>query len=478
MMTTGAGDRAASLENSRRSILPKDDFSTGAPPVVPFQYRLTRALVRLWFSLFFRKIRVLNPETLPASGAALLLVSHPASFIDALLLCAALKRQVCCFLEPRFLRGPLRALLGGLLGMVPNPPATEGAQAAVERGCDTLSKGQAVVIFAEQLAARPGEAPRFSPTPAMIALRAEARNSGLLGLELIPVHLFLPVAQLYASELLIHLGSPLVPKEYLARGGSMPEQARALAAATEGACRQNVFRLHAEDVRQFLADLEEIFRADLQESWAARPNWRQKIGGFELSRFIAEWVEQLNGLHPGQLVALRDLVGTYREASRRCSLARLEVEQSGDWNTMAWRRLAGWAETAVGLPIAFYGFVNHLLACLILFRVGLMSKEERTGETARWVIRALVVIGSYSVHILLCDRWFGRTVAGYYAPTLPISGLYLWRYLWLLNNRSRPLLLDRRVRREAAKLLRMRKGLIQEVNSARDIYAEMLGLAH
>jgi 1-acyl-sn-glycerol-3-phosphate acyltransferase len=458
--------------------LPTGDFSTGTAQAAPFRYRLTRALVRLWFSVSFRKIRVLDPDTLPESGAALLLVSHPASFLDALLLCAALKREVRCFLEPRLLRGPLRALLGGLLGMVPYPPATEGAQEAVERACDALSKGQAVLIFAEDHAAGPGETPRFSPTPAMIALRAEARNSGLLGLELFPIHLFLPVAQLYASELLIHLGSPLVPKEYLARGGNMTEQARALAAATEEACRQNVFRLHADDVRQFLADLEEIFRADLQESWAARPNWKQKIAGFELSRFIAEWVEQLNGLHPGQLVALRDLVETYREASRRCSLARLEVNQSGDWITTAWRRLAGWAESAMGLPIAFYGFVNHLLACLILFRSGLMSKEEGTGEGTRWVIRALVVIGGYAVQILLCDHWFGRTVAGYYALTLPLSGLYLWRYLWLLNNRSRPLLLDLRVRREAAKLLRMRKGLIQEVNSARDVYAERLGLAH
>ena len=473
-----AAQRVRSFEKPRRKILSKGDFSPAVVPTASFRYRTVRALVRIWVSAFFRKIRVLNPEALPERGAALLLISHPASFLDALLLTAAFNRQVHCLLERRFLRGPMRGWLGWFLGMVPYESAGDGSQRAMERACDMLSQGQAAWIFAEEQVAKPGEPPRFSTTPAVIALRAEARTSGQLGLKVLPVHLFLPVAQLYSSELLVHIGAPLVPREYLAQGGNMSEQVRALAAATEEACRQNVFRLHAADVKQFLADLEEIFRAELQESWAARRDWRQKMEGFELSRFIAAWVEQLNGLHPGQLVALRDLLDSYREANRRCSLGRLEVEQSGDWIKTPWRRLAAWVESALGLPLALYGLVNHLAPGLILFRARLLKQEAGKGEAARWVIRALVVAGCYALQILLCAHWFGRSVAGYYAPTLPVSGVYLWRYLWLLRNRSRPLLLDLRVRRDATKLVRMRKGLIQEVNAARDVYAGMLGLAH
>lgn len=456
----------------------ESDFATGQLPRVSFRYRLVRALVRIWIGVFFRRIRVLNPQAEPESGAALLLVSHPASFLDALLLIAALKRQVHCFLPRPFLRGPARGLLGWLLGMVLYEPVGDGSPGAIGLACDALAKGRAVLLFVEEQMAKPGEAPHFSPTPAVVAMRAEARASGQLKLEILPIHLFLPVAQLYSSELLIHIGAPLIPRECLARGGNMSEQARSLAVAMEEACRQNVFRLQAGDVNQFLADLEEIFRADLLEAWVARPNWKQKMEGFALSRFIAEWVEQLNSLHPGQLVALRDLLEAYREANRRCSLSRLEVEQSGEWIKTQWRKLAGWTESALGLPVALYGFVNHLVACLILYRAGLLSKEADKNGAAKWSGRALVVVACYTVQILLCAYGWGRIVAGYYALTLFPSGLYLWRYLWLLRNRSRPLLRDLRARREASKLVTMRKGLIQEVIAARNVYAERLGLAH
>ena len=456
----------------------ESDFSTGQLPPLTFRYRLTRALVRIWISVFFRRVRALNPESVPESGAALLVVSHPASFLDALLLIAALERQVHCFLASKFLRGPARGSLGWLLGMVHYDPAGEGSPDSIGLACDALAKGHAVLLFVEEEVAKLGEVPHLSPTPAVIAMRAEARTSRQLGLELLPIHVFLPVAQLYTSEVLVHVGAPLLPKEYLAKGGNMSEQARLLAAAMEEACRQNVFRLHAAEIEQFLADLEEIFRAELLSAWEARPYWRQKIEGFELSRFIAECVEQLNGLHPGQLVALRGLLDSYRESHRRCSLDRLEVEHAGEWISTPWRKLAGWTESALGLPIALYGFLNHLVICLILYRAGLITGDSGKNATARWTARGLILAVCYAAQILLCDGLLGRIIAGYYALALLPSGLYLWRYLWLLRNRARPLFLDLRARREASRLLRLRKGLIQEVNAARNVYAERLGLAH
>jgi hypothetical protein len=54
------------------------------------------------------------------------------------------------------------------------------------------------------------------------------------------------------------------------------------------------------------------------------------------------------------------------------------------------------------------------------------------------------VVGSYAVQIVLVDRIMGRAVAGYYAATLPVSGAYLCRYRWLLQQRTRILLLGLR----------------------------------
>jgi hypothetical protein len=297
-----------------------------------------------------------------------------------------------------------------------------------------------------------------------------------LGLKMFPVHIFLPVGQLHSSELLIHIDVPIAAGEYLLKQEDPSEQARGLAAALDEACRQNVFRLHPEDVQQFFSDLEEVLRADLQDTWTAQRNRKQKMDGFELSRLVTEWVDELNCLHPGQLVALRNSLDLYREARRRWSLGQLEVEQSGEWIQTSWRRIAAWTESVLGLPVALFGLVNHLLAWLILERAGLFQKKEAEPQAMKWLGRALVVMVCYALQILLCAYWLGRTRAGYYALILPISGAYLWRYVWYVRHRTRPVWIDLRVRKDAVKLARMRKVLIRDVNAARDVYLETLEL--
>jgi hypothetical protein len=432
----------------------------------------------VWISLFVRKIRVANPAVLPEAGAAMLLIGHPASFIDAVTLIAAFEREVICLLDRRLLRGLLRATLARFFGMIPFEVEGEGFRGAMERAQAVLRSGQTLIVFASDQPAKPGETATSFSQPAAMAMQAEAQSSGELWLEVFPVHVFLPGAQLSSCEMLIYLDAPLIPREYLARGKNLTEQARALAAAAEESCRQNVLRLQPEDIRHFLSDLEELLRADLQETWEAKPNWKQKVDGFVLSQFVGECIEQLNGIHPGELVALRDLLATYREGQRRCGLAQLELEQVQEWLHSSWRRILCWVGSVVGFPLAAYGAVNHLVPAIIMYFTGLFENKEGQNQTAKWALRAVILLGSYALQILICAYWLGRTITGYYAPLLPLSGVLLLGYLWLVWYRTRFLLLDFRSARLSAKLVPMRQELIRELNAARDAYAETLGLAH
>ena len=455
-----------------------DEFSPTQVPPAPFRYRFLRTVIRIWVTLFFRRVRCLNPEALPGAGPALLIIGHPGSFLDALLLVAAFERPVHCFLDRRFLQGLWRELFSWFLGFIPFEAEGEGSRQAIERACEVLGHGHTLLTFAEDRVAKPGEAAHLYSAAAAIAVQAESNNSGQLGLEMFPVHLFLPVAQLYSSELLIYIDAPLIPGEFLGDGGNVAAQARALAAASEEACGKNVFRLHSEEISQFLSDLKDVLRTELQEDWAARPNWKQKVDEFELSGFVAEWVDHLNRLHPGQLAALRDSVDTFREARRRCALGQLEVEQAGTWMGASWRRITSWIESVAGLPLALYALINHLAPVLILYGTGLLKTKAGEVQTMKWLIRGLVVVACYALQIWLCAHWFGRTIAGYYALALPVSGAYLWRYAWLAQHRTRLLFLDARVGQQTAKLVPMRKTLIREINAARNVYVEMVGLPY
>ena len=289
-------------------------------------YRFWRGLVRGWFALSFRRIRLLGGEKLPLTGPTLLAVNHPASFLDALILVAAIDRPVSCLLGQKLIRGFWPGLLARRLGMIPYgigessggaPEPGSGAPMgpALEACCDALAREGAVAVFAEPQAANSKGG--LALTAASIAIEAEGRQASRLGLVLLPLHLYLPVKQSPSRELLIYADAPLPPGEHVIPGRELMGQSRALAALLESRFRENAFRLQPEDLKLFTSDLEEILRANLEEDWASRANWKQKVEGFQLSGFVAEWAEQVNYLNPGRLVALRESLEAWRETRRR-----------------------------------------------------------------------------------------------------------------------------------------------------------------
>lgn len=442
-------------------------------------YRFCRALVRIWFALSFHKIRLLHGEELSGSAPAIFAVSHPESFLDALILVAAFDRQVHCLVERKRLRGPLARLLARGLSIIPWEPGDTNWAPVVEACTSALAKGNAVVIFAQPHGSQPGEPAELAVNAASLALEAEARHSGQLGLVLSPVHMFLPVVRSQSSELLIYIDAPLFPRDYeVTEGGDFSRQVNKLAGVVERRYRQNAFRLQPEDLKQFASHLEEVLRVELAEDWALRPNWKQNLEEFQLSGFAVEWAEQLNYLNPGRLVALRESVDAWRQARRRCALQQLEVETTGKWINSPMRRVAVWLETLVGLGVALYGLANHLLILLLLYFTGSLKKESGRDPTVNWLIRGMVVLGCYAGQSLLVALLSSRATAGYYAPTLPLSGLYVWRYLWLLPHRTRPAFQALSLPMQASKVRRMRREFIEDFNEALAVHVEALGLPH
>jgi len=457
------------------STSPAKSLGAGSVVAAPPVYRAVRGLLRLWLGAFFGKIRLLHAGTSFDSGPALLMVHHPPGFLDALILITAFARQVCCLVPRQLLQGPARAFVARSLRMVPYDSAGTNWESVLAACGERLASGVAVVVFSDPRTLQ-GNGP-VSPTlrAASIAVEAESRHAGDLGVTLYPVDLFLPVESLQAAEMLIYINAPVPAIEYYRGGGKPEDRALALATALDEARQQNAFRLPENDLRHFQADLEEVLRRDLDDDWKTRPNWKQSTGDLRLSRFAIELVRQLNGFNPGRLAALRESLHLYQEAERVSLLHQCEADVA-PWFPSAWRRLAAWCETLIAAPIAGYAFLNHTLAGIILLVTGLSRKSPGPTPPGKWLARALVVLASYAVQITICHHFLGRVDAGYYAVSLPASGLYLWRYAWLLRHRTRLFYDVARTGSQHAKLRRRRKAFLREFDAARDAYAEMIGL--
>ncbi len=451
------------------------EFAPNPAPDIPFIYRFWRGVIRLWFALTFRKIRVLHEDRLLEPDPAFLLVSHPESFYDALILVAGFERQVRCLVLARLVKGLLPTILARGLGMIGYTP--ENLPATLETCRALLAENAAVVTFVA-----PGPANSLGSLAthaASIALTAEGPNSALGGLMLFPIHLFVPVGHARTKEVLVDVDRPEIAQDLISSAvGSEQDRTREVARQLEMRCQENSFRLQPSALSDFLADLEHALRDGLKDEFESHPAGKQKLEGFELSRFVVHWAEQMNYLHPGLLVSLREMLAAWREASRKGALHRLETEKAGAWLNTLLGRAVVLLETVLGFPLAVYGLVNHLISLAVLYWTGLLKKATDRDKFTTWLWRSLVILGSYILQVILVAHFWGRRGAGYYLPSLPVSGLYLWRYTWLLPHQSRIAFLSMNRSVETSGSTRLRKDFLHEIYQALDLHAEMLGLPH
>ncbi|HEX5484062.1 MAG TPA: 1-acyl-sn-glycerol-3-phosphate acyltransferase [Terriglobia bacterium] len=438
-----------------------------------------RGALRLWFGLLYRRIRVLNSEAISRSGPALLVVNHLSGFAGALILNAAFDRPVHCLLEHGRLKGLLARACAHSLGVITYEYEGESWPSTLQACCEILDHEGLVVAFARQQASNLEDSVGFAPEAAELALEAQAYLERGAPLPIHPVNLFLPAPPSQSSEVMVRVGAPL---SGISRTGAleagMVRTFKAIDGEIERACRQNPFRLRPEDMAQFTANLEEVMREDFAESWERRAHWKQKVEDFELSPFLVRLLNQLNSGHPGRLVALRESLQAYREARRQNALFRLKTEMAGEWSQSKWRRLAGWIETLLGFPVACYGFLNLLIAWLVIHLSGLLRKGLWDATPREWAVRGGIVLACYAGQIALAAHFLPREEVGYYAPSLFLSGGYFLRYVWLVEHRSKLLIHAAGKSRRAAKLRQLRKMLIGELKRDQDRYATIWKIAH
>jgi hypothetical protein len=422
-----------------------------------------RKLIRGWCVLTSRKVRLLPAGDLTAEGPVLFAISHPASLWAALVLATAFERPVHCLLPKSLVRGPLARFLTRHLGVILHEGEKPDSEATLRAAINALAGGGALVVFADPCATGQGASGASASTAAALVWRAEAQHVGRR-VAVYPVHLFLPEPGGKSREILIFVDSALIRPEDGSEALAQDAVAPAFVAALESRFQENAFQLRPADLKYFLADLEEVLRAGLQEDWASRPDWKQDAEGFVLSRLVTEWVKQTNYLQPGRLVALRQSLDDYRSLQRQCARRELEVKGGESPLGSGWRQASLWFEVLLGLPIALYGLLNHLLIGLVLFLAGSFRRDNPRARSTEWILRGAVTLGFYTLQIFLVAHRWGRAAAGYYAPTLPLSGWYLWRYVGLVGPQARLLLLSLTLPTLTRRIQRLRHELLEELD--------------
>jgi len=278
-----------------------------------FSLRLVYAVFGIALSLFFRRIELVNADSLPEKSGLIFVSNHPNALIDPALVFIALPRRIAFLAKSTLFKIPVFGFLIRTVGALPLY-RQQDAGADVSKNQETfavarelLKTGGAIALFPEGVS---HDSPQLLPLKtgaARIALGAVSvgQNPASLDLQIVPVGLFYTNKTTFRSEALLDFGEPfrVLPVKLDADGQPPREAVRELTAKIEKALRQVTLNAESEAELSTARIAEEVFTSTTphEENLAERLEFLRKFvaelpaaGEENLEKRLAEYDKKLD----------------------------------------------------------------------------------------------------------------------------------------------------------------------------------------
>jgi glycerol-3-phosphate O-acyltransferase/dihydroxyacetone phosphate acyltransferase len=446
-------------------------------------YAFLRLVGRFWIWFFFKAVEVRHPERVPRGGPVLLCVNHPNNLIDSLLVGAVLPRKVHYLATAALFRNPLLGRFLRAAGVIPvyrrqdDPDKMDRNVETFEACFKALARGQVIAIYPEGTTHAEPRVQRIKTGAARIALEAEARHEGGLGLALLPVGLTFEARKSFRGRVLVAFGEPVEIPPYLRHYREDPRKAvDALTAAIQWAMEAQVIHVERIDVDDVVREVGALYRSDLiRELQAERGLAARQIDVFRLSRAIVDAVQHFKAREPERLERLWQRIQEYKavlaEYRVRDQAVRSRLEGVG-----LPRRLGRSGLGLLGLPLFAYGAaVNALPYFLPRWIARAFTRRETDYATARLLSSIVCVPLFWGAEAWLVWRLADLRAAALFLLSLPLSGLFAYRYLGgldRLGQEGRFGLLALTRTHAARRLLAQRREILDELDRAKRDYLQ------
>jgi len=403
-------------------------------------YRILRWLLRYSVRIFFRRIEVEGIENVPESGPVLLVPNHPNALVDALVVLMHLKRPVSLtakstladiFLLRQMIKSTNIILFHRKKDLAKGADPSRNADAITEcRG--RLEQGEAILIFPEgQSHSDPGLRPLRSGAAriALDYLHSVGLHSGepATNLVIIPVGLHFPEKDRFRSDVWVRFGKPLDPhmwQDENPEGGPLE-----LTAEIETRIRELTLNFEDRPDSVLL-----MWAAKILETGAAPP---ARLGLDKSS--VSRRLKLVRLLNEGYQQLKVDQAEVIAELRKRVRAYRLELRDLGIKPSEVYIRMPAWRVArfvvrelvilVVGMPIAAWGYLNHLIPAAVI-RVIAVNLSTEKDKWASNVVCPTIVLIPFFYAAQTTAAWFYLPPwwAALYMVSLPFSGLFTILY--------------------------------------------------
>ena len=425
----------------------------------PASSRLFRTLARFLTGLFYRRVEVIGLDRVPDRGPLVVAANHQQGLMDGLLLAAAFPRRLRPIAKAPLFRYPIIGPLARLAGAIPvhrrqdQPGSVADNDAMFAAARRALADGDALLIFPEGVS---------QPEPTLMPLRTGAARLVLGGGT--PAPTLLPVGLMFHEPATFRVGAAVVligePIPLVEPSATADEDVRRLTARLDAALRRLIVEARDRHTLDLVHAAEEIWRAEMPEvaaDSAARARWRQRA---------ARAHAYLSAAEPVRLGALRQRLERYVGDLTRAGLTDRDLSEGYRLRAVLRYALRQGLALIVGLPLALWGIVNHVVpyqATALVVRA--LRPDADVESTYKVVVGSVLYPLCWALEGWLAWRFLGGRLLAVFLVSLLPTGFFALSWTSRLDRVRRDtrglltVLLDRGLRPH---LLERRRAIMRE----------------
>lgn len=413
-------------------------------------YRFLKLIVGLGIRLYYKEVRIKNKSNLKTEGPLIIIANHPNTLMDAWMIGNVCQQPIHYMAKATLFEGKLKMTLLRSLNMIPINRVGEGKVDGVSnqdsfQACyDILEKGKTLVVFPEGTSFQERHLRQLKSGTARIALEAERRNQGKLGLTVLPIGLNYSQAEKFRSGVLVNVGQPIPVKDYL--------------------------KEYEENSGKGARKLTEQFRIRLEQVLVNSDNKDEekmvdRLAAILRSRYTKEGMENVED-EMSFLKKIRDRLDDYKVTEAwKTDEIRLLVENI-EWETQKWDIRADFLDRrfrsrmffrqmifsavflVIGLPLLLFGMMHNFVQYKLTdFLIPKLTKDiEYYAPLAvllGLVLYPLFYYGCIELVNIFIPLTFWKWLI--YFISMPLSGLfaffffrylkhigYKWKYIFLM----------------------------------------------
>ena len=437
-------------------------------------YRLLTGIARLAVRWYYRDADFDGADRIPRSGPVLLVVNHPNELMDAIFAGLVAPRQLTFTGKATLFENPIAGAFLRHMRVVPlrrsqDERAVTDAPAApltAARNAESfaaihgaLAAGQMVLIFPE---GRSWDEPRLAPIKSGAArIALSARDAGVRDVTIVPIGINYERKDGLRSRVLVEVGQPI------ALDGLSTDQSQVDALTREIAKRLHAVTLNFDDDTDAdeVLDLATVLAATTED---IRPlgdpdaplsakvgvarradDIRQRLDRGELPPEVEQRIRHVQ----------RRLFGLRRTATRlgiRLDDVALDTRLPAAGRFVIRELLLA----AVGVPLALWGRLNHLLPFTLATWIGFKTSTARSQLAMHTIVLGVVLIPLfYAVQTAVVWRLTGPWWATLYAASLVPSASWDLRYTERLRQVRQRALAWRHFREDPGLQMKLRSEL-------------------